>query len=135
MLPGDVKARKVKAERAQWTINLHLTKHKLAECVLPYLDKLFKKAAIEWLVATDQVSLRHLLIQVVTEVWCVEPIQAFEHPKFKEMIDVAARATNGVKIPGRKATCAEIMHIFKNHLTKLKKTLNVRYFPLKSTFF
>jgi hypothetical protein len=43
------------------------------------------------------------------------------------MIDVAARATNGVKIPGRKATRAEIMRIFKNHLTKLKTTLNVQH--------
>jgi hypothetical protein len=41
------------------------------------------------------------------------------------MIDVASRATNGVKIPGRKATRAEIMQMFKNHLTRLKKTLSV----------
>ena len=135
MLPGNVKACKEKAEHAQQTINLHLTERKLAERVLPYSDKLFRKAAIEWLAATDQVNLHYSLMGIVTEAWCVKPIQAFEHPKFKEMIDVAARATNGVKIPGRKATCAEIMHIFKNHLTKLKKTLNVRYFPLKSTFF
>ena len=36
------------------------------------------------------------------------------------MIDVASRATKGVKIPGRKATHAEIMRMFKDHLTKLK---------------
>jgi hypothetical protein len=41
------------------------------------------------------------------------------------MIDVASRATQGVKIPGRKATRAEIIRVFKNHLTKLKKKLNV----------
>jgi hypothetical protein len=57
MLPGDVKARKAKTERAQQTINAHLTEQKLAERVVPYSDKLFKKTAIEWLVATDQVSL------------------------------------------------------------------------------
>ncbi|KAG1908525.1 uncharacterized protein F5891DRAFT_937641, partial [Suillus fuscotomentosus] len=91
MLPGDVKARKEKAKQAQRTINSHLTERKLSERVIPYLDKLFKRAAIEWLVATDQ------------------PIQALEHPKFQEMIDVASRATNGVKIPGRKATRAEII--------------------------
>jgi len=55
----------------------------------------------------------------------IKPIQALEHPKFKEMIDIVARATNSVKIPRRKATRAEIMWMFKNHLTKLKKTLNV----------
>ena len=41
------------------------------------------------------------------------------------MINVASRATNGVKIPGRKATRAEIMRMFKDHLTKLKSTLHV----------
>ncbi|KAG1877868.1 hypothetical protein DFJ58DRAFT_644237, partial [Suillus subalutaceus] len=106
MLPGDVKARKEKAEHDQQIITSHLTERKIAERVVLYSDSLFKQAAIEWLVATDQ------------------PIQAFEHPKFKEMIDVAARATNGVKIPGRKATRAEIMRMFKNHLTKLKEKLN-----------
>jgi hypothetical protein len=58
MLPGDIKARKEKAEHAQQTINAHLTERKLAERVVPYSDKLFKKAAIEWLVATDQVYRR-----------------------------------------------------------------------------
>ncbi|KAN0120573.1 Ribonuclease H-like domain containing protein [Russula decolorans] len=106
MLPGDVKARKAKAESVQHTIDSHLTEHKLAERVLPYSDKIFTKAAIEWLIATDQ------------------PVQALEHPKIKEMIDITARATNGVKIPGRKATCTEIMRMFKNHLTKLKEILN-----------
>ncbi|KAG1823968.1 uncharacterized protein BJ212DRAFT_1215943, partial [Suillus subaureus] len=55
-------------------------------------------AAIEWLVAMDQ------------------PIQALKHLKFQEMINVASWATNGVKIPGRKAICTKIMQIFKNHL-------------------
>ncbi|KAG2362234.1 hypothetical protein BDR07DRAFT_1376667 [Suillus spraguei] len=64
---------------------------------------------IEWLVATDQ------------------PIQALQHPKFREMVDIAARATNGVKIPKRQATRAEIMRTFKNHLTRLRNTLNRFY--------
>ncbi|KAG2067040.1 hypothetical protein BDR04DRAFT_986365, partial [Suillus decipiens] len=74
--------------------------------IMPYADSLFKQAAIEWLIAPNQ------------------PIQAFEHPKFKEMIDIAAQATNGVKILGRKATQAEIIQMFKTHLTKLKEKLN-----------
>jgi len=57
MLPGDVKTCKENTERAQQTINSHLTERKLAEQVVPYSDKLFKWAAIEWLVATDQVRL------------------------------------------------------------------------------
>ncbi|KAG2107551.1 hypothetical protein BD769DRAFT_1366190, partial [Suillus cothurnatus] len=75
--------------------------------VIPYSDKLFKKAAVEWLITTDQ------------------PIQALEHLKFKEMIDVASHTTQGVKIPGHKATRTEIMCMFKNHLTQLKAKLNV----------
>jgi len=67
-------------------------------------------------------------VGIVTEAWFVKPIQVFKHPKFKAMIDVAVHATNGVKIPGRKATRVEIMRIFKNHLEKLKETLNVRLF-------
>ena len=54
MLPGDIKARK---EHAQQRIKAHLTERKLDERVIPYSDKLFKQAAIEWLVATDQVRL------------------------------------------------------------------------------
>jgi hypothetical protein len=42
------------------------------------------------------------------------------------MIDVASRATHGVKIPGRKATRAEIKRLFKKHLLNLKSKLNVR---------
>jgi hypothetical protein len=41
------------------------------------------------------------------------------------MIDIASRATNGVKIPGRKATRNEIKSLFKKHLTDLKARLNV----------
>jgi hypothetical protein len=50
------------------------------------------------------------------------------------MIDVASRATNGVKIPGRKATRGEIKCMFKDHLVKLKAKLAVRD-PIESLFF
>lgn len=96
MLPGDVKARKKKAERNQQAIDAHLTERKLAERVMPYSDKLFKKAAIAWLVATNQVRLYSCMRQH-NLIFFIKPIQALEHPKFKEMIDIAARATNGVK--------------------------------------
>ncbi|KAH9957375.1 hypothetical protein BJV74DRAFT_789813, partial [Russula compacta] len=52
-------------------------------------------------------------------------ISALDHLKFKEMIDIAACATNGVKIPSRKATRNEIKSLFKKHLTDLKLRLNV----------
>ncbi|KAF8240759.1 hypothetical protein L208DRAFT_1073951, partial [Tricholoma matsutake] len=78
-LPGDIKKRKAVAEHATQTLDCDLREKKFKERVVPYTNKIFCQAAIEWLVATDQL------------------IQAFEHLKFKEMIDVAAHATNGVK--------------------------------------
>ena len=41
------------------------------------------------------------------------------------MIDIASRATDGVKIPGRKSTRTAIKQMFKDHLKKLKAQLNV----------
>ncbi|KAF8240518.1 hypothetical protein L208DRAFT_1189581, partial [Tricholoma matsutake] len=78
-LPGDIKKQKAAVEEATRMLDCDLREKKLSERVIPYSDKLFHRAAIEWLVVTDQL------------------IQALEHPKFKEMIDVASRATNGVK--------------------------------------
>jgi hypothetical protein len=56
-LAGDVAAQKLKAERSQSTIDGHLVEKKLAERHVAYSDKIFRQAAIEWLVATDQVRL------------------------------------------------------------------------------
>ncbi|KZP31896.1 hypothetical protein FIBSPDRAFT_723521, partial [Athelia psychrophila] len=58
-----------------------------------------------------------------------QPIAALEHPKFKDMIDIASRATNGVKIPNRKATRLAIIRMFKSQLSNLKKRLNVSLNP------
>lgn len=55
----------------------------------------------------------------------MQPIQALEHPKFKELIGVASRAKNGVDIPGRKATRGEILRIFKDYITHLRAELKV----------
>jgi hypothetical protein len=93
--------------------------------VIPYSDKAFRQAAIAWLVATDQVSPSVSEPQPQSTYPTPQPIQAFAHPQFKEMINMASRATNGVKIPGRKATQGEIKRMFQEHLTKLKAQLNV----------
>ena len=53
-------------------------------------------------------------------------MKALVHPKFKAMINIASRATNGVQIPSRNKTRIEIMRMFKDHMTKLKTQLNVR---------
>jgi hypothetical protein len=54
-----------------------------------------------------------------------QPIQALEHPAFKKMIDIAARATKGVKNLNRKQTREEIITLFRNQMKKLKDRLNV----------
>jgi hypothetical protein len=41
------------------------------------------------------------------------------------MINIAARAKDGVKIPGRKQTRQEIIETFKARLIKLRNQLNV----------
>ncbi|KAJ7161576.1 hypothetical protein C8R46DRAFT_820955, partial [Mycena filopes] len=54
-----------------------------------------------------------------------KPLDALEHPKFHNMIDVAARAKNGVRIPGRKSTRVEIIETFNRRLDQLRAKLNV----------
>ncbi|KAJ7808037.1 hypothetical protein B0H14DRAFT_2380921, partial [Mycena olivaceomarginata] len=112
-LEEDIQARKkaaadaaeAKAQLHQQTLEPHLREK--PERVVPYSDALFRDAALEWLIATDQ------------------PIDALTHPKFKDMIDIAGRATNGVKIPGRKATRQEIIDLFKKQMENLRVRINV----------
>ncbi|KAG1848409.1 hypothetical protein C8R48DRAFT_614931, partial [Suillus tomentosus] len=78
MLALDVKERKNAAavmSAQQGSLDPHLHEVQPGKHVLPYSDKLFREAAIEWLASTNQ------------------PIQAFDHPSFKKMIDTASRAT------------------------------------------
>ncbi|KAF9065988.1 hypothetical protein BDP27DRAFT_1547634, partial [Rhodocollybia butyracea] len=77
------------------TINDHASPLPPKAHIIPYSDDLFEEAAIEWLIETDQ------------------PIASLEHPKFRNMINVAACATNGVKIPNQKATRRSIINLFK----------------------
>jgi hypothetical protein len=57
---------------------------------------------------------------------CVlQPVAAFEHPSFQNMIHIASRATRDVKIPNRKQTREEIISLFKTQMNNLKDRLNV----------
>ncbi|KDQ11786.1 hypothetical protein BOTBODRAFT_98616, partial [Botryobasidium botryosum FD-172 SS1] len=47
---------------------------------IPYSDDVFQAAAIEWLLVTDQ------------------PLDAFEHPKFKSMLEIASRSKGDAKL-------------------------------------
>jgi hypothetical protein len=44
------------------------------------------------------------------------------------MIHVASRSTNGVKIPDRKVTRAEIIEMFKKQMKYLRTRLNASFF-------
>ncbi|KAJ6538697.1 hypothetical protein DFH09DRAFT_930198 [Mycena vulgaris] len=107
-LPGDRRAAAAtEAATSQPTLKAHLKEIPPKEVIIPYSDEAFREAAIEWLIATDQ------------------PIDALEHPKFKEMIDISARAKDGVRIPGRKSTRVEIINPFKKRLGQLKEKFRV----------
>jgi hypothetical protein len=58
MLPGDAKERKAAEHIAlqQTQVNDHFSKTQPEDKPPPYTDELFKEAAIEWLIQTDQVS-------------------------------------------------------------------------------
>ncbi|KAF5337526.1 hypothetical protein D9758_016988 [Tetrapyrgos nigripes] len=106
MLPEDSQARcQEKQDPAQSSIEGHVRPLPPRENVVPYSDALFLEAAIEWLAETNQ------------------PIDAIHHPKFQNMIDIAAQATNGIKIPGRKATRRAIIDLFKKNISALRQRL------------
>lgn len=78
--------------------------------------------------AKDQVS-GLISYQTGLSNYChLQPIQALEHAKFKELVDVASCTKNGVDILGQKATRSEIKLIFKDYLGGLRSKLNVRVF-------
>ena len=68
-LPGDVIARKLKAEQSQRTIDDYLVEKKSTDGSVAYSDRLFQQAAVEWLVATDQVR-RVLYFSLPTNTFC-----------------------------------------------------------------
>ncbi|KAF9031027.1 hypothetical protein BJ165DRAFT_1339297 [Panaeolus papilionaceus] len=114
MLPDDVTARREALADASLKLQQsHVTSHfnpapEKEPAPEVYSDELFKEVAIQWLIETNQ------------------PIQAFDHPTFKRMINLAARATKGVQLPSRKQTRAEILRMFKEQMTALSERLNVR---------
>ncbi|PPQ87326.1 hypothetical protein CVT26_004408, partial [Gymnopilus dilepis] len=111
-LPCDTKKKceETAEQLVQTSVNDHFQTVSSEDKPTPYTDETFKQAAIEWLIETNQ------------------PIQAFDHPKFQKMIDIASRATRDVKLPSRKQTRKEIIRQFKTQMTALKERLNVSDF-------
>jgi trans-aconitate methyltransferase len=126
MLPEDTKKRRavmVEETLRQSQVNEHFEKAKPEDKPKVYTDEIFNEAAIQWLIETDQVSI--VTVSCLHTNHASQPIQAFEHPAFKNMIDIAARATRGVKLLSRKQMRREIMRMFKEQMTGLKERLNV----------
>lgn len=55
----------------------------------------------------------------------LQPLKAFQHPAFKNMIDIASYAPNGVNLPATKTTHQAIISLFLTNLAALKEQLNV----------
>ncbi|KAG6871942.1 hypothetical protein C0992_010055, partial [Termitomyces sp. T32_za158] len=95
MLPQDTKARCQEASNArsmeQTTVDSHFQKLEAGGQKILYSNEFFREAAIQWLVETDQ------------------PLQAFEHPSFVNMINIASKATRDISLPNRKQTRESIM--------------------------
>lgn len=127
-LEVDVAARKAAAndttkKQKQSTLDPHLEEK---ERFVPYTDANFRNAALEWLIKTDQVHIQnhhHLVFSC-----SLQPVSALEDPKFIEMINIASRATGGVKIPKRGATRAAIIDLFQKNLDDLKRRMSVSVF-------
>jgi hypothetical protein len=139
MLPKDTKRRKLEAKAdGQTQLDSHLRERETKEHIVPYSDALFQEAAIEWLVETDQVSYvacsDHGITSLLT-CFLFQPLDALNHPAFKQMVHLAARATNGVKIPSRKQTRQVIIDTFKTNIRKLRQRLSVRLILSLRLFF
>ncbi|KAF8189275.1 hypothetical protein K438DRAFT_1441640, partial [Mycena galopus ATCC 62051] len=93
---GAADAEEAKAKLHQQTLDPHL-RDKL-EKVVSYSNSAFRDATLEWFIAANQ------------------PINPLNHPRFRELINPASRAPDGIKIPGRKASWDEILNLFQNPL-------------------
>ena len=125
MLPKDAeKRRKDALANNQSRLDPHLREKPQKEAIIPYSDERFRDAAIEWLVSMDQVCNSDYELGT-TNLRKSQPIQAFEHLSYHNMINIAARATNGVKIPNRRQTRQAVIVTFGRQLTALRDRLNV----------
>ena len=118
----------------QTSLDPHLQERVLKEHVIPYSDSFFRQVALEWLIETDQVLFHFKTVAPSLIYHTNQPIQALDHPKFKEMISVAARATHGVTVPNCKATRKHIIDLFKKKLADLRSRLTVMIYHLHVYF-
>lgn len=130
MLPDDAKRRRAEniagaSAAIQTQLDEHLRPIEAKERVIPYSNEYFWEVALQWLVETDQVRTRVYLSYFIILTFDYKPIQALKHPSFKKLVDVTARAPDGIVLPSRKVTCAAIINLFKQKMVKLRARLNV----------
>ncbi|KAH9038685.1 hypothetical protein EDB83DRAFT_2228515, partial [Lactarius deliciosus] len=111
MLPQDTKQRKcAETDLSQQTsVTDHFGPEDPNARVIPYSDSALQTAALEWLIETNQ------------------PIQAFGHPAFKKMLDIASRAKRNIILPSPKQSRARILKMFKQQLWSLRRRLAVGF--------
>ncbi len=112
------------AKVSQATLDAHLKERSTKERNIKYSEGVFRKAVVEWLICTDQVCIVCHGAYTYSYVLFSQPISAVEHPKFRQMIEIAAASTKGASIPSRKAARAEIMRMFNTEMDGLRKKLN-----------
>ncbi|KAI9437034.1 hypothetical protein H4582DRAFT_1816282, partial [Lactarius indigo] len=115
MLPDDTKeCRQAALNKSLKTLQSSVTNHfkpqDESERPIPYSDKAFTCATIEWLIDADL------------------PLQVFSQPSFKRMINIASCTTHSVKLPSPCQTRAHIIKTFKQQMCLLKERLNVHSF-------
>ena len=133
MLPQDTKQRRqafldrsVKAPQASATDYFKPETEK----PIAQSDKSFAYAAIEWLIQTDQASVfsSHSSKRRTELMAPFQPLQAFEQPSFKKMIDLVSNGS--IALPSPRQTCRYIIKTFKQQMCLLKERLNVSSFIL-----
>ena len=66
MLPKDTKQRRVQASaNSQSQLDSHVQPMVPKERTIPYSDKAFRHAAIQWLIGTDQVTMKYYPVDVM----------------------------------------------------------------------
>ncbi|KLO11377.1 hypothetical protein SCHPADRAFT_812629, partial [Schizopora paradoxa] len=107
MIPKDTKARKASEDDRQQKILGHLVEKPQEDVKIPYSERNFLRAVLEWVVGTDQ------------------PLSASEHPLFRQMIEIASRCKDAITIPNRHVTRKEIISLFKVHIRSLREKFTV----------
>jgi hypothetical protein len=94
MLPEDTKNRKrIATDKArQSSVTEHFGPEDPKTRPIPFSNKAFEAAAFKWLIKTNQVHLFYLILPLILIcVVCIfQPIQAFNNPAFKKMLNLVS---------------------------------------------